>query len=105
MKRAEPQESKDALIVHVYKRIGDRFISGNHRGISLLSIPGKILEQCREPRCDLYSSLNAFDLVNMDAPWMKLKKIGCHSDTYDPFMMECVHALLRQAKCQSCFMS
>ena len=42
-KRAVPQDFKDALIVHIFKRKGDRSVCDDHRGISLLSIPGKIL--------------------------------------------------------------
>ena len=38
-----PQEFKDATIVHLYKRKGLRQSCDNHRGISLLSIAGKIL--------------------------------------------------------------
>jgi hypothetical protein len=38
-----PQEFKDASIVHLYKRKGNRQVCDNHRGISLLSIAGKIL--------------------------------------------------------------
>ena len=37
------QELKDASIVHLYKRKGNRQSCDNHRGISLLSIAGKIL--------------------------------------------------------------
>nr|VZH95819.1 unnamed protein product [Spirometra erinaceieuropaei] len=37
-----PQDLKDALIVHLYKRKGDRQVCDNHRGISLLNIAGKI---------------------------------------------------------------
>ena len=37
-----PQELKDASIVHLYKRKGNRANCDNHRGISLLSIAGKI---------------------------------------------------------------
>ena len=40
---ALPQDFKDALIVTVYKKKGDRNECGNHRGISLLVIAGKIL--------------------------------------------------------------
>ena len=36
-----PQELKDAAIVHLYKRKGNRQSCDNHRGISLLSIAGK----------------------------------------------------------------
>ncbi len=38
-----PQEFKDATIIHLYKRKGNRQSCDNHRGISLLSIAGKIL--------------------------------------------------------------
>ena len=38
-----PQDFKDASIVHLYKRKGNRQTCDNHRGISLLSIAGKIL--------------------------------------------------------------
>ena len=45
MRRNEaiPQEFKDASIVHLYKRKGNPQVCENHRGISLLSIAGKIL--------------------------------------------------------------
>ena len=38
-----PQEFKDATIVHIYKRKGNKRSCDNHRGISLLSIVGMIL--------------------------------------------------------------
>ena len=37
-----PQDFRDALIVTIYKKKGDRSECGNHRGISLLSIVGKV---------------------------------------------------------------
>ncbi|BHF58986.1 hypothetical protein SprV_0100194100 [Sparganum proliferum] len=37
-----PQDFKDATIVHLYKRKGNRQVCNNHRGISLLNIAGKI---------------------------------------------------------------
>ncbi|BHF75263.1 hypothetical protein SprV_0501835900 [Sparganum proliferum] len=37
-----PQDFKDATIVHLYKRKGNRQMCDNHRGISLLNIAGKI---------------------------------------------------------------
>nr|VZI21262.1 unnamed protein product [Spirometra erinaceieuropaei] len=36
------QDFKDATIVHLYKRKGNRQVCDNHRGISLLNIAGKI---------------------------------------------------------------
>ena len=38
-----PQDFKDADLVHLYKNKGDIKCCDNHRGISLLCIPGKIL--------------------------------------------------------------
>ncbi|BHF82132.1 hypothetical protein SprV_0802526900 [Sparganum proliferum] len=38
-----PQDFKDATIVHLYKRKGNRQLCDNHRGISLLNIAGKVL--------------------------------------------------------------
>ena len=40
---AIPQDFKDASIIHLYKRKGNPQVCDNHRGISLLSIAGKIL--------------------------------------------------------------
>ncbi|BHF67679.1 hypothetical protein SprV_0301070700 [Sparganum proliferum] len=37
-----PQDFKDATIVHLYKRKGNRQVCDNHRAISLLNIAGKI---------------------------------------------------------------
>nr|VZI21032.1 unnamed protein product [Spirometra erinaceieuropaei] len=37
-----PQDFKDATIVHLYKRKGNRQVCDNHRGISLLNIAEKI---------------------------------------------------------------
>nr|VZI25284.1 unnamed protein product [Spirometra erinaceieuropaei] len=37
-----PQDFKDATIVHLYKRKGNRQVCDNHSGISLLNIAGKI---------------------------------------------------------------
>ena len=42
-KVAIPQEFKDATIIHLFKRKGNPQVCDNHRGISLLSIAGKIL--------------------------------------------------------------
>ncbi|BHF64268.1 hypothetical protein SprV_0200727000 [Sparganum proliferum] len=40
--RRSPQDFRDATIVHLYKRKGNRQICDIHRGISLLNITGKI---------------------------------------------------------------
>ena len=42
-KEAIPQDFNDAFIIHLYKRKGNPQVCDNHRGISLLSIAGKIL--------------------------------------------------------------
>ena len=42
-KEAIPQDFKHASIIHLYKRKGNPQVCDNHRGISLLSIAGKIL--------------------------------------------------------------
>ena len=42
-KEAIPEEFKDATIIHLFKRKGNPQVCDNHRGISLLSIAGKIL--------------------------------------------------------------
>ena len=38
-----PQNSKDANIIHLYKKKGSQSDCNNHRGISLLSVAGKIM--------------------------------------------------------------
>ena len=42
-KEAIPQEFKDASIIHLFKRKGNPQLCDNYRGISLLSIAGKVL--------------------------------------------------------------
>ena len=42
-KEAIAQDFKDASLIHLYKRKGNPQVCDNHRGISLLSIAGKIL--------------------------------------------------------------
>ena len=41
-KEAIPQEFNDATIIHLFKRKGNPQVCDNHRGISLLSVAGKI---------------------------------------------------------------
>ncbi|VDM02755.1 unnamed protein product [Schistocephalus solidus] len=48
-----PQDFKDAIIVHLYKKNGNRQVCNNHRGNSLLNITGKIIA------CILLNCLNA----------------------------------------------
>ena len=55
--RAVPQEFKDATIVHIYKRKGDKSICDN-RGISLLYIAGKILMRSLLNRLSLHLADN-----------------------------------------------
>ena len=45
-----PQDFKDAFIVHIYKRKGDRAVCDNHRGTSLLSVAGKVFARILQNR-------------------------------------------------------
>nr|VZH97735.1 unnamed protein product [Spirometra erinaceieuropaei] len=72
-----PQDFKDATIVHLYKRKGNRQVCDNHRGISLLNIAGKIfarillhrlnnhLEQglLPESQCDFRRNRGPVDMI------------------------------------------
>ena len=49
-----PQDMKDANIVHLYKGKGDKSSCDNYRGISLLSIAGKILAKVILNRLNTY---------------------------------------------------
>ena len=51
---AVPQEFKDASIVHLYKKKGDRTNCDNHHGISLLSVLGKDLARIMLTRLSDY---------------------------------------------------
>ena len=61
-KEAILQEYKDAPIIRLYKRKGNPQVFENQRGISLLSIAGKILAktlmECRHVYKMMESSLN-----------------------------------------------
>jgi len=48
--RELPRDFKDAIIVMLYKRKGEKQDCGNFRGISLLSIAGKILAKILQKR-------------------------------------------------------
>ena len=49
-----PQQWKDARIISIYKKKGDRAVCGNSRGISLLSIAGKVLAKVLLIRLNKY---------------------------------------------------
>lgn len=72
-----PQNLKDAQITHLYKRKGNQQACNNHRGISLISIAGKIfarillnritvhLEECLLPesQCGFRRERGTTDMV------------------------------------------
>ncbi|BHF66382.1 hypothetical protein SprV_0200939900 [Sparganum proliferum] len=84
-----PQDFKNATIVHLYKRKGNRKICDNHRHISLLNIAGEIfacillnrLNNHQKMRTHLYSTFvdltKAFDRVNRKGLWKIMQKFGC----------------------------
>ena len=49
-----PQDWKDAQLVTIFKK-GDRRLCGNYRGISLLSIPGKVFARVLLNRLSPYA--------------------------------------------------
>ena len=55
---AVPQDFKDARIVHIFKRKGTGACWDNHRGISLLSIAGKIIARVVLNRLSLHVQHN-----------------------------------------------
>ncbi|VDL96698.1 unnamed protein product [Schistocephalus solidus] len=100
-----PQDFKDANIVHLYKKKGNRQLCDNHRGISLPNIARKIFahillnrpnahleqgllpetrklqEKGQDMRTHLYTTFvdltKAFDTVNRDGLWKIMQKFGC----------------------------
>ena len=70
-----PQKFKDAQIVHIFKRKGDRSVCDDHRGISLLSIPEKILARIISTgSCSMSMTITYYLKVSVDfaaagAPW------------------------------------
>lgn len=94
-----PQDLKDAQITHLYKRKGNRQACNNHRGISLLSIAGKIfaiillnritvhLEECLLPesQCGFRRERGTTDMV-FAARQLQKKCQEQHSDLYSAFI-------------------
>ena len=78
---AIPQDFKDASIIHLYKRKGNPQVCDNHRGISLLSIAGKILAKILLSCLNIYMTFvdltKAFDTVSRDGLWNIMAKFGC----------------------------
>ena len=96
-KEAIPQEFKDATIVHQLKRKGNPQVCDNHRGISLLSIAGKIparvllnqlnehLEQSGllpESQCGFRKDRGTIDMVF--TAWQRQEK--CQEQNVDLYM-------------------
>ena len=104
-KEAIPQEFKDATIIHLFKRKGNPQVCDNHRGISLLSVAGKILARVLlnrlnehlewsglllESQCGFRKNrgtidmiftaadlTKAFDTVSREELWKIMAKFGC----------------------------
>ena len=67
-----PQDWKLAEVVSLYKNIGKRSECGNYRGISLLSVPGKVLASIILNRC-----IDALDQVLREEQCGIRKSRGC----------------------------
>ena len=94
-----PQDFKDATIVHIYKRKGNRQSCDNHRGISLLSIAGKILARVLlnrllkhleqghlpESQCGFRAGRGTMDMV-FAARQLQEKCMEQHQDLYLTFV-------------------
>ena len=94
-----PQEFKDATIVHIYKRKGNKRSCDNHRGISLLLIAGKILARILlnrllehleqghlpESQCGFRSERGTIDMV-FAARQLQEKSMEQHQDLYMTFV-------------------
>ncbi|XP_044171386.1 uncharacterized protein LOC114973897 [Acropora millepora] len=83
-----PQDLKDASIIHLYKRKGNRNSCDNHRGISLLSIAGKILASI------LLNHLN----VHLERDLLPESQCGFHAGPGTADMIFAARQL--QEKCQ-----
>ena len=94
-----PQELKDATIVHIYKRKGNRQSCDNHRGISLLSIAGAILARVLlnrlldhleqghlpESQCGFRAGRGTSDMI-FPARQLQEKCMEQHRDLYTTFV-------------------
>ena len=94
-----PQEFRDATVVHIYKRKGNRQACDNHRGISLLSIAGKILARVLlnrllehleqghlpESQCGFRAGRGTTDMI-FAARQLQEKCIEQHRDLYTTFV-------------------
>ena len=95
-----PQDFKDATIVHIYKNKGNRQSCDNHRGISLLSIAGKILARVLlnrlskhletsalfpESQCGFRSGRGTADMI-FAARQLQEKCIEQYKDLYTTFI-------------------
>ena len=94
-----PQDFKDATIVTIYKRKGNKSDCGNYRGISLLSIAGKILTRIildrllrfiadkvlPETQCGFRSSRGTADMI-FSARQLQEKSREQHMNLYTVFI-------------------
>ena len=82
---AVPRDFKDARIVHIFKRKGNRAYCDNHQGISLLSIAGKIIARVVLSRLSLrpaqrgYSARESMRLPSW--PGYHRHNLRCTSDS------------------------
>ncbi|XP_069160593.1 uncharacterized protein [Procambarus clarkii] len=75
-----PQQLKDANIVHIYKKKGNRQSCYNHQDISLHSIAGKILARILLNRFATFIDLTkAFDTVSKVGLWKVMENFACPS--------------------------
>ena len=79
-KEAIPQEFKDATIIHLFKRKGNPQVCDNHRGISLLSVAGKILARVLLSR--LNEHLERSGLLSESQCGFRKKKRNNRHDLY-----------------------
>ena len=94
-----PQEFKDATIVHIFKRKGNKQSCDNYRGISLLSIAGKILARILlnrltkhleqghlpESQCGFRAGRSTVDMV-FSARQLQDKSVEQHQGIYMTFV-------------------